>query len=150
MYTVKINQLVISAPCLSVNLTIKWQDMISQFGLRFIKTLLRIGLVSLFNGMSTFLGYLIPKLFLLKSSCGAIYSIAGGNLLKNERNCATGVWTHFLQCLSPVRKPRRHRDSYTFLWWDDIDRDIYESVFVSRSSYVCKVLFYLAFIVQVL
>ena len=30
------------------------------------------GLVSLINGISTFIGYLMPKLFSLKNSCGTI------------------------------------------------------------------------------
>ena len=34
------------------------------------------GLVSLFNGISTFKGYLMPKLFSLKNSCGTIQPIA--------------------------------------------------------------------------
>ena len=32
----------------------------------------RFGLISLFNGISTFVGYLMPKLFFLKNSCGTV------------------------------------------------------------------------------
>ena len=32
----------------------------------------RFGLVSLFNGLSTFVGYLMPKLFSAKNSSGTI------------------------------------------------------------------------------
>ena len=38
---------------------------------------LRFGLVSLFNGISTFVGYLMPKLFSLKNSSCTIEHIAG-------------------------------------------------------------------------
>ena len=37
------------------------------------------GLVYLFNSVSIFVGYLIPKLFLKKKSRDTIYPIAGGN-----------------------------------------------------------------------
>ena len=36
----------------------------------------RFGVVSLFNGISTFIGYLMPKPFTLKNSISTIYPIA--------------------------------------------------------------------------
>ena len=63
------------------------------------------GLVSLFNSMSTFVGYLMPKLFSKKNSSGSIKPIAGrirGFIpLQSERNNATGVRTRLLRFRSP-------------------------------------------------
>ena len=42
-----------------------------------INHIIRSGLVSLFNGISTFAGYLMPKPFSEKNSSGTILPIAG-------------------------------------------------------------------------
>ena len=69
------------------------------------------GLVSLFNGMSTFLGYLMPKPFSEKNSSGTIlthiwedkgvHTFSQGYLPESERNNSTEVQTRLLRFRSP-------------------------------------------------
>ena len=71
------------------------------------------GLVSLFNDMSTFVGYIMLLLSLWKNSSDTIIPIAGGirefstlsqgHWSESERNRATGVRTRLLRCHNSVR-----------------------------------------------
>ena len=59
-------------------------------------------LVSLFNGISTFVGHIMLKPSLEKSSSDTIVPMAEGMRGFIPFSSATGVWTHSLQGCSPA------------------------------------------------
>ena len=103
-----INKPVIFAPFEENSLTSIWNISASVWRLHHVMHM--FGLVSLFNGMSTFVGYLMPKPSFEKNSGDAVQPIAGGiggsclsqeYLSKSERNRATGVRIRSLRFRGP-------------------------------------------------
>ena len=76
-------------------------------------------LVSMVNGISTCVGYLVPKPSFQKNSSDTVYLIVGirssylsqGYQSENGRTSVTAIRTHLLRCCSPVLQPVAERIS---------------------------------------